>query len=179
MNTDEYRVEKGGGTIARNLFEEMTNLYVKVYAEPPYDSGPLFQKEAFTARTNRQMDYDDFVITWATSEQQGRLIGFSFGFSFDVDRWWAGEASPPPAEILRSKKFAVIELVVDSQWRGRGIGKKLLSSLLADRAEKFAILTADSEAPARQIYAYWGWEQIGTARHTDDASTMDQLVLRR
>jgi GNAT superfamily N-acetyltransferase len=178
MQTSEYRVEKGDGAAARRIFDEMTKLYLDVYAEPPYNSGPLFRQEAFTARTNRQIGYDDFVISWATSAR-GDLVGFSFGFPFDVDRWWSGDASPPPAEILRSKKFAVIELVVHRDWRGRGIGRRLLSSLLDGRRENYAILTADSNAPARQIYMQWGWEQIGAAKHTAEASAMDQLVLRR
>jgi GNAT superfamily N-acetyltransferase len=70
-------------------------------------------------------------------------------------------------------------LVVHRDWRGQGIGKRLLSSLLEGRTEKYAILTADSNAPARQIYSRWGWEQIGAAKHTAEASAMDQLVLRR
>ena len=104
---------------------------------------------------------------------------FRSGLPFEAGRWWAGNASSPPIEILEVRKFAVIELIVDANWRGRGIGGELLSDLLEDRTEKYAVLTADPEAAARKIYAHWGWEQIGTAQHTDDAPTMDQLVLRR
>ncbi len=178
METGNYYIGKNGSAAARRLFDEIKKLYVNVYSEPPYNSGPLFQQEAFVARTNRQIDLNDFIITWATSRQE-KLIGFAFGFPFDAGRWWAGEAALPRAEILGSKKFAVIELVVHQDWRRQGIGKELLSNLLKDRAEEYAILTADSDAPARQIYAHWGWEQIGTAKHTPEASSMDQLILRR
>jgi GNAT superfamily N-acetyltransferase len=178
MENGDYHIDRGDGTAARKILEDMTELYVKIYAEPPYNSGPLYQRDAFIARTIRQIGNDDFVISWAIS-RDGDLIGYAFGLPFEAGSWWKGDASSPPAEILQSRKFAVIELIVDSRWRGRGIGRGLLNDLLKDQPEKFAILTADPEAPARQIYAHWGWEKIGTAQHTDEAPTMDQLVLRR
>ena len=178
MENGDYHIDRGSGNAARKIIDDMTELYVKVYAEPPYNSGPLYQRDAFISRTNRQIGNDDFAISWASS-RHGDLIGYAFGLPFEAGKWWAGDASSPPADILQSRKFAVIELIVDSRWRGRGIGRDLLSDLLKDRTEKYAILTADPEAPARQIYAHWGWEEIGTAQHTDEAPTMDQLVLRR
>jgi len=178
MQNNDYSINKGEGTDARKIIEKVTALYVEVYAEPPYNSGPLYQREAFESRTERQMNNDDFSFVWATSAK-GDLVGFSFGLPFGPGKWWAGRASSPPDDILQSRKFAIIELVVDRRWRGKGVGKNLLDTLLQDRSEKYAILTADPEAPARQIYEHWGWEQTGIAQHTDDAPLMHQLVLRR
>lgn len=178
MDDGVYRIERGGGSVVSGLLDELTKLYAEVYAEPPYNSGPLFGLDSFTARTTRQASRPGFAISWARSSE-GELIGFSFGLPFESGKWWAGNASPPPAEILEAPKFAVIELVVAGSWRGRGVGRELIGDLLGRRTEAFAILTADPDAPARRIYEHWGWEQVGTARHTDDAPLMDQLVLRR
>ena len=178
MSNDIYHIGRGNGEAASNILDELTELYVKVYAEPPYNSGSLYSREDFVARTTRQAANQDFAISWARSSD-GELVGYSFGFLFAAGRWWAGNASPPPSEVLESPKFAVIELIVDAMWRGRGVGKDLLGEVLKQRTEKFAILTADPDAPARRIYERWGWEQIGTAKHTDEAPTMDQLLLRR
>ena len=174
----EYSLGRGDGAVALAIIDELTKLYAEVYAEPPYSSSPLYEEQAFISRTTRQADREEFAIVLAR-DSGGQLIGFSFGLPFQPGKWWAGDATPPPEELLSAAKFAVIELVVKVEWRGHGLGGRLLSDLLRERPEKYAILTADPDAPARQIYTHWGWEQIGTARHTDDASVMDQLVLRR
>jgi GNAT superfamily N-acetyltransferase len=113
---------------------------------------------------------------WA--DLDGRIVGYTFGFPMAAGAWWASDAEKPPPEVLDPPKFAVIELIVASAYRGRGIGRELLDRLLEDRPEPHAMLTAVPEAPARGMYARWGWVQVGTARHTPDAPVMDQLVLR-
>ena len=158
------------------MLDELATVYLEVYAEPPYNSGPLVSEDAFRGRTGRQAVRDGFTIITA---REGRtLVGFSFGLPFAAGAWWAGAATPPPGDVLAGEKFAVIELVVRKPWRGRGLGRRLLAELLAGRPEPFAILTAVAAAPARELYARWGWEQTGTAQHTPDADVMDQLVLR-
>jgi ribosomal protein S18 acetylase RimI-like enzyme len=78
---------------------------------------------------------------------------------------------------LDAPKFAVIELIVDEAWRGRGIGRQLMDDLLADRTEPYAMLTTRATNPARKMYSRWGWVQVGTTQHTPTAPVMDQLVL--
>jgi GNAT superfamily N-acetyltransferase len=105
------------------------------------------------------------------------LIGYSFGLTFPESRWWSGDATAPPQEILSVAKFAVIELLVRKQFRGHGVGRRLLDELLSERTESYAILTAMPDAPAREAYRRWGWRQIGTAHHTPDSPVLDALVL--
>ena len=82
-------------------------------------------------------------------------MGFSFGLPFKEGSWWSGEATDPPAYLRAASKFAVIELVVRKDWRRMGIGRKLLDGLLAERAERYAILTAMPNAEARHMYGRW------------------------
>lgn len=178
MPNGEYSIHRGAGESALENIDEITSLYSEVYAEPPYNSAPLYSRETFLSRTTRQSARDGFTIITARGAS-GELVGFSFGLPFPAGRWWSGNASPPPADVLGADKFAVIELVVAAKWRGHGVGGRLLRELLSDRPEKLAMLTADPSAPARQIYTHWGWEQVGTAQHAEDAPIMDQLILRR
>ena len=151
---NDYHITQGDGSLVPDLIDEMTQIYDEVYAEPPYNSGSLWQRDAFLDRTTRQAARSGFAIVLARSVGDG-LVGYSFGLPFDEGRWWSGNASEPPSEILSASKFAVIELIVRKPWRGRGIGRQLHDRLLADRPEHYAILTAVTTAPARQIYQRW------------------------
>jgi GNAT superfamily N-acetyltransferase len=162
----------GGGPELLARLDAITEIYLSLRDNP----SPLFARDTFVTRTTSQAARPGFACTWATVD--GELVGFSFGFTFGPDGWWSGEPTLPPPEILAVAKFAVIELDVSEAHQGQGIGRRLLDELLDDRPEEYAILTAMPDAPARAMYARWGWAQIGTARHTPDAPVMDQLTLR-
>lgn len=171
-----YHVTRGDSNLVLSLLDQMADLYVEVYAEPPYDSGPLWQRDAFLDRTRRQAARPGFAIVLAWSEDK-ELIGYSFGLPFEKGRWWSGNASQPPDEVQSASKFALIELILRKPWRGRGIGRQMHDLLLAGRPEQYAILTAVPTSAARQLYQRWGWSQVGTARHTPDSPILDALVL--
>ena len=154
---------------------DLAEIYSEVYAEPPYSSGALWSADAFINRTRRQAARNGFAFVCARIGSE--LVGFGFGLTFDEGTWWSGDATPPPSEILKAQKFAVIELVIRRQWRGQGIGHGMLNQLLADRSESYAILTAMPNAPAREIYRRWGWVQTGIAHHAPDSPVLDALAL--
>ncbi|MEV0611162.1 GNAT family N-acetyltransferase [Polymorphospora rubra] len=161
---------------ALEMFEDLAKVYQAVYAEPPYKSGPLFAANAFQARTSSQAMRPGFKIVAAWSPDQD-LVGFSFGLTFPEGRWWSGETTPPPSEILAVPKFAVIELVLLKEWRGNGIGHELLDQLLSGRQESIATLCALPHAPVRKLYERWGWIQMGTSHLAEPSLTLDVLVL--
>lgn len=173
---DDVVIVRSDGAAVEGVLTEITNLYREVYAEPPYNSGPLFDLVSFRERTLRQAARDGFTLVTAR-DHDGNLAGFAFGVPFAAGRWWSGDATPPPDEILSAAKFAVIELVVRQSHRGHGIGRSLITTLLAERPEPYAFLTAFPDAPAREVYRRWGWTQVGTAHHTPDSPILDSLVL--
>lgn len=172
----DLTIDRLDGPHALHVLDELAELYLEVYAEPPYNSGPLFGEAAFRDRTQRQMRADGFTLVTA-SAGNGDLVGYAFGVTFAAESWWSGATKLPPPEILSPSKFAVIEVLVRRAWRGRGLGRGLLDDLLADRPEPLAILTAVADAPARRMYDRWGWRQVGTIQHTPTAPVMDELVL--
>lgn len=172
----DVTVSRGIGADVPPMLDEMVEVYARVYAEPPYLSGDPENCAAFVERTTGQADRPGFSVVWCRDGE--RLVGFAFGLPLGPGGWWRGEATPPPAEIQAGDKFAVIELILDAAYRGRGLGRTMMDTLLADRPEPYALLTAVPEAPARQIYARWGWQQIGTAHHAPTMPVMDQLILK-
>ncbi|MGH3916406.1 MAG: GNAT family N-acetyltransferase [Pseudonocardiaceae bacterium] len=175
---DTYTLHGGNGETALSMLDEITELYLHAHQETDQDNEPLYHQDAFLTRTRNQTQRDGFTIVWARSHRTD-LVGFCFGVPLGEGQWWTGNASPPPPQILAAPKFAVIELIVRHDWRGRGLGRHLLDELLRERPEQYATLTTRTNTPARRIYAQWGWEQVGTAQHTPEAPIMDQLVLRR
>jgi GNAT superfamily N-acetyltransferase len=169
-----YRIEWWPAETVTSRINELAELYAEVYAEPPYDSGPLWSPSAFIDRTRRQADRDGFTFLAALVGHQA--VGFSFGLPFQEGAWWSGDATEPPTHLRAASKFAVIELIVRKEWRGVGIGHQLLDRLLASRGEQYAILTAMPNADARSMYERWGWVQTGTAHHTPDSPVLDALA---
>lgn len=167
---------KSTGRTALEIIDELAAVYKEVYTEPPYDSGPLFDLDAFRSRTEHQAGRAGFTIVTTRSAER-RLIGFSFGYPFAAGRWWAGETTQPPDQIKSVPKFAVIELVLLRPWRGRGIGHQQINELLADRPEPYATLCSLPEAPVRRLYEQWGWLQFGQSHLPAQALTLDVLVL--
>ncbi len=168
----EVTFERHSGEQTLMILDDIIDLYDDINSELGYESVEIFSRKSFIARTKRQMEKDGFELITVRSDDV--LVGFSFGLTFPPGIWWA-DATPPTTEILDASKFAVIELDVQSSYRGRGFGKRLLQTLLEHRYEKFATLTAIPDDPAYSMYIRWGWHKQG--EFTGDGQAMDVLML--
>jgi GNAT superfamily N-acetyltransferase len=150
------------GEAARALLDELSEVFVEVYAEPPYYSGEedlrIFQKR-FAGQTRQQ------GFSLVTARSDGTLVGFIFGYTLSpTTQWWSDPLTPVAPSITQERPgrtFAVIEMVVRSPWRRRGVGRGMHDLLLKDRREERATLTVLPAAEAAQAaYARWGWHKV-------------------
>ena len=105
----------------------------------------------------------------AVTDSGSELIAFTYGFHGAPGQWWhdmvsyalaASSGAPSAAEWL-SDSFEVAELHVLPAHQGRGIGRSLLTRLVADRTERTAVLsTHDSDSPARHLYTDVGFTDL-------------------
>lgn len=163
--------ERHSGEEALAMLDQILDLYLEIRSEYPEEDYEIFSRSSFIERTRIQAQRDGFQLVTATSGDV--LAGFSFGYPIASGRWWA-DCPPPPEDILRSSKFAVIELEVRKTYRGHGTGKKLLDSLLSGRPEKYATLAALPDSPAHAMYERWGWYDVGVF---EDEPVMNAMVI--
>ncbi|MEV6911252.1 hypothetical protein [Amycolatopsis sp. NPDC051071] len=99
--------------------------------------------------------------------------GFAYGVGQEAGWWPAHATTPPPDRLAGEALFYVYELALVPELRGRGQGHALLTDLLKDRPERFALLGSRVTAPARRLYDRWGWQKIGEF----EAGVVDLLML--
>ncbi|HJU03407.1 MAG TPA: GNAT family N-acetyltransferase, partial [Actinomycetes bacterium] len=59
-------------------------------------------------------------------------------------------------------QFAVVWIAVHPDWRGRGLGRRLLQRLLTEAAtERAWLITHDLDTPARALYRSLGFQELG------------------
>jgi ribosomal protein S18 acetylase RimI-like enzyme len=121
-----------------------------------------------------------------TAFDDGRLVGFIYGFHGQTGQWWhdmvaaalaTRSALAIPAQAGRRQEgpprgegrgwlddsLEVAELHVLPAWQGYGIGRSLLLTLAAGRPEHTAVLsTADAPTRARRLYRGLGFTDLLT-----------------
>ncbi|MEQ4304820.1 GNAT family N-acetyltransferase [Plantactinospora sp. B6F1] len=158
---------------ARPLSLELERLYAEVYAEPPYEEGPEHTAQ-FRRWFRDHCRQSGFSLARAMDGEQ--LVGVAYGHTMPAGGWMEPRVDDPPGHLLDVPKLTIPEWMVRRPYRGRGVGRRLLAMLLADRPEPCAILASNPAAPARQLYDRMGWQQYGTIR-PKLIPPMDVLVL--
>jgi GNAT superfamily N-acetyltransferase len=178
MSNGAITLTRHNGAQTLPMLEELSDVYVPAYSQPPYNpNDSIHSRAAFIERTTRQASDPGFVLIAARSSA-GALVGLAFGLPFEEDRWWYDvSGSTPPDEIRKAVKFAVIELVVASEFRGQGLSTRLMDALLDGRPEPFAMLLSEPNASARAIYDRWGWRPVSQVQSGADTGVDDVLVL--
>jgi ribosomal protein S18 acetylase RimI-like enzyme len=111
----------------------------------------------------RHGDRPDLISFGAYDE--GRLIGFCYGFPGQPGSWWEEQVRPhlraARAEEWLADSFELVELHVLPAYQRRGIGHTLLTTVCnASDLPKVILSTPTEAAAARRLYARLGFRDI-------------------
>lgn len=106
------------------------------------------------------------------AERSHTVVGFGYGFHGESGQWWhdvvrgqlVGTGGPEHATHWLDDAWEVAELHVHPAAQGQGLGRRLITSLCADRPERTVVLsTLDAQTPARNLYRSLGMVDLLTA----------------
>jgi ribosomal protein S18 acetylase RimI-like enzyme len=107
----------------------------------------------------------------AIEGQSGRVVGFAYGFRGCPGQWWhdvvmsglTAAAGSAAAQAWLASALEIAEVHVRPEFQARGIGRRLVLMLTADRTEDTAVLsTRDALTPARRLYRSLGFTDLLT-----------------
>jgi ribosomal protein S18 acetylase RimI-like enzyme len=108
----------------------------------------------------------------AYDERTGQMAGFAYGFQGCPGQWWhdvvwsaiAATSGQEAAQGWLADALEIAEVHVRPEYQARGIGRRLILMLTADRPERTALLsTRDAETRARRLYRSLGFADLVTA----------------
>ncbi|MFJ8494493.1 GNAT family N-acetyltransferase [Streptomyces sp. NPDC094038] len=150
--------------------EELADLYVAAYEEPPGDE--YRNREGFLARLAVDVQRAGFDMVAADDEDgdDDEPAGVAYGYPLHRDgSWWRGFVGVVPDEVeeltASGKVFALAELMVLPEHRRRGIGGRLQQRLLSvGHAERAVALLDPVNTEAQTAFRAWGWNRLGELR---------------
>jgi GNAT superfamily N-acetyltransferase len=158
------RLARHDSAEAEGYLDDLCDAYADAYGAVPGEDTSV-KTSAFRDRATKALDAQNYELV--TAHEDGRLIGFVFGYSVRADRgWWDGLTPEPPkgfTDETGSRTVVVAEIEVRKAWQGKGLGHTLHDEFLRNRTEERATLsTGPSADAARAIYERWGWQRAGT-----------------
>ncbi len=120
----------------------------------------------------RHAENPDLRALAAIDEASQQIVGFGYGFRGRRGQWWhdvvwsaiTASHGLATAHDWLDDAFEVAELHVHPDFQAQGIGRRLLLTLAAGRAERTAVLsTRDADTPARRLYRSLGFADLVTA----------------
>ncbi|WP_405769491.1 GNAT family N-acetyltransferase [Streptomyces sp. NBC_01538] len=151
--------------------EELADLYVAAYQEPPGEE--YRNRERFLARLAEDVQRPGFDMVVADDQdgEDDEPAGVAYGYPLHRDgSWWRGFVGVVPDEVeeltASGKVFVIAESMVLPEHRRRGIGGRLHQRLLtgASAAELAVVLLGPTGTEAQAAFRAWGWDELGELR---------------
>jgi GNAT superfamily N-acetyltransferase len=164
----------------REQLSARTDDVLEVYAD-------AMEVSRMAARSRRSvigahLDRDGLLATAALDGD--RLIGIAYGYRGAPGQWWHDHVRAAMGREMASTwlqdAFEVCELHVRPPFHGTGVGRELITRLLAATPAATAVLTTpDSETRARAFYRAGGWvDLVRDLRFPGDPRSFAVLGLR-
>jgi ribosomal protein S18 acetylase RimI-like enzyme len=108
----------------------------------------------------------------AVDDASGQIVGFAYGFRGSPGQWWhdvvwsalAATSGLDSAHDWLDDAVEIAEVHVRPEYQARGVGRRLVQGLAADRSERTALLsTRDAESRARRLYRSLGFRDLLTS----------------
>jgi ribosomal protein S18 acetylase RimI-like enzyme len=148
-------------------FLDRLDLLINIYStamRPPPDQ--LFGRRAIMERHATYPDFRAIVV-----EYGGQLVAFCYGFHGVPGQWWHdvvrraldGALGEERSHEWLADPFEIAEVHVLPAYQGRGVGRRMVTALCADRPEHTVVLsTFDQKSPARHLYRSLGLQDLIT-----------------
>ncbi len=145
--------------------DEFVAIYGAAMGAPPDE---LPSRRAIMQRHAVNPGFRALAVTAAAT---GQVVAFSYAFRGLPGQWWHGVVQ---AGITKQRGVAaardwledvleIAEVHVQPDYQARGIGRRMVLSLAADRSERTAVLsTRDAPTPARRLYRSLGFTDLLT-----------------
>lgn len=145
------------------LFPEAMRVYARAFAGRPYNMEPAANERSLTARLGRVHAYKPGLLAIAAVSGE-RVAGMTYGYHLEQGDWWGDlvrdRLSPESQQEWLSDAFVAVELAVDPEFQGQGLGATLMESLLEGRPEQTALLSTRTDARAHHLYRRLGFEVL-------------------
>ena len=144
---------------------EFVGIYAAAMGAEP---GELPTRRAIMERHARNPEFRALAVS---SGEPTRIVAFTYGFRGVAGQWWhdvvhaaivAGSGTAVASGWLDSV-MEIAEVHVHPEFQARGIGRRMVVALTADRSERTAVLsTRDAQTPARKLYRSLGFADLLT-----------------
>jgi ribosomal protein S18 acetylase RimI-like enzyme len=157
------------GELSRPGFLATIDDFLAVYAAA-MGAGPA-ELPSRRAIMERHSGSPDFRALTVTTGSASRVIGFSYAFRGVPGQWWhdvvraavSATAGLRTASEWLDDVLEIAEVHVRPDYQARGIGRRMMLTLTADRPERTAVLsTRDAPTPARRLYRSLGFADLLT-----------------
>lgn len=178
------RCDAAGARAHRDLVEDVFRRGYSVEIA----AGVAFEDpDAFMARFDAYTSGDtaagfDLIIATLDGKAVGQTWGWPLG---PTARWWEGlqldnAAADHDTFVAENgrRTFALSEIMVDTAYARRGIGRALHNELLANRTEPRGTLLVDpNNSGPYAAYRSWGWRKVGSLTpHRPHSPTFHVLI---